>query len=149
MDYGTRLSEDEWQRNLRSADVYIGGNLSSDECREAERLRFFQLVGAGLDGVPIEQLDEKVTIANVFLHERSIAEYILMAMVALERRIFNSDRLLRSGQWQSAAFDLQVPLASSLRGRTVGMVGYGHIARGIGYDLQVLWYESRGDQARS
>lgn len=127
--YGSRGPSDAWQRHLSQAQIYVGAHLTPDECHRAERLRFFQLAGAGLDGVPLDQLDERVTVANVFLHERSIAEYILMAMIASQRRILRSDQLLRSGQWESAAFDQQIALAGTLRGRTVGMLGYGHIAR--------------------
>ena len=55
-----------------------------------------------------------------------MAEWVLMAMLALSRRALTYDRRLREGDW---APDL--PWEVELSGRVVATIGYGHIGRRV------------------
>jgi phosphoglycerate dehydrogenase-like enzyme len=79
----------------------------------------------------MEALPPGVIVANTYHHERAIAEHALMSMVALSRRLLAADDHLRQGLWDSVFFNPATPMNQTLRGRTVGLVGYGHIGREI------------------
>lgn len=124
---------------LRDADAYVGVYFP-DDLREAagERFSFLQVTAAGVDHIDIDALPGRVTVANAYGHERSIAEHVLMVTFALRRRLFAADRALRDGRWSSRLVDPQVPGFSTLRGARVGIVGWGHIAREIAAVVQGL-----------
>jgi phosphoglycerate dehydrogenase-like enzyme len=113
---------------LRDADAVICTALSAADLEPAVRLRLVQVLGAGLNGVEVDALPAGCTLCNVYGHERAIAEWIVMAMLALSRRLLPHDRNLRRGEWPAANRIVGVP-ERELRGRTVGMVGFGHIGR--------------------
>jgi phosphoglycerate dehydrogenase-like enzyme len=77
--------------------------------------------GAGTDGLDLMAIPPHVAVCNVFGHEAAIAEYALMAMLTLNRELFQVDRGLRQGDWGDRAPQRE------LRGRTLTVVGVGHI----------------------
>lgn len=64
-----------------------------------------------------------------FSNTRSVAELTIAEIVALHRKLFDRSRDLHSGNWMKSAQG-----AHEIRGRTLGLVGYGH----IGSQLSVL-----------
>jgi phosphoglycerate dehydrogenase-like enzyme len=60
--------------------------------------------------------------------ERAIAEWALMCMLVLSRRLLVYDRALREGRWHRYGDDA-LALERLLRGRVLGIVGLGHIGR--------------------
>jgi D-3-phosphoglycerate dehydrogenase len=57
-----------------------------------------------------------------FSNTRSVAEMTVAEAVCLARRLFEKSTLLHAGAWDKSAKD-----AHEVRGRTLGIVGYGHI----------------------
>ena len=68
------------------------------------------------------------TFCNLYGHEQAIAEWALMCMLVLSRRLLAYDSGLRAGRWRRYDDDV-LELERLLRGRTVGLIGLGHIAR--------------------
>ncbi len=64
-----------------------------------------------------------------FANTRSVAEMTLAEIVVLSRRLFHKSAELHAGRWDKSARD-----AHEVRGRTLGIVGYGH----IGSQLSIL-----------
>jgi len=64
-----------------------------------------------------------------FSNTRSVAEMTLAEIIALARRLFEKSAQLHAGHWDKSAKD-----SREVRGRTLGIVGYGH----IGSQLSVL-----------
>jgi phosphoglycerate dehydrogenase-like enzyme len=116
---------------LPAADVFVGSRFPTGFAAHAARLKLVHAAGAGTDAIDTSALGGQVMVANVFEHERSIAEHVLMVMLALSRQLLEADRSLRRGRWLSSAQDPKLPLNRSLAGRTVGIVGLGHIGREI------------------
>lgn len=119
-------SEAEVIKRISDATIYIGGTFSPAMAAAARALQFVQVPGAGLDQINLNALPPGVVVANTYNHERSIAEYVVMAMLALSRRLLRADAELRQGVWRA-----DEALYHSLRGRTVGLVGFGHIGREV------------------
>ncbi|GAA5206258.1 2-hydroxyacid dehydrogenase [Streptomyces thinghirensis] len=115
-----RLSE-----AVTDIDVYVGSKLRPEDARRAQRLRLVHVVGAGYDGIPLDALHPGVTVATTHHHGRSIAEHVLMSVLMLSRDVLGADRALRAGHWRNVAVDPALPFGTTLRGRRVGIIGFG------------------------
>lgn len=115
-----RLSE-----AVTDIDVYVGSQLRPEDARRAQRLRLVHVVGAGYDGIPLDALHPGVTVATTHHHGRSIAEHVLMSVLMLSRDVLGADRALRAGHWRNVAVDPALPFGTTLRGRRVGIIGFG------------------------
>jgi phosphoglycerate dehydrogenase-like enzyme len=110
----------------------------------APRLRLVQVPGAGLDRIDRGALGPGTHLANAYGHEAGIAEYIIGAMIALTRSFGRLDARMRRGEWESqwAVGRAAPPLWPELAGKTLGILGFGHIGqalarRAIAFDMQV------------
>ena len=112
---------------VEDAGIYLGYQFTAAMGRAAHKLVLLQVSGTGTDEIDFESLPAQVVVANTFNHERSIAEWVLMAMLALSRQLLPSDRNLRMGLWDSIFYDPNQELYPTLRQKTLGMVGFGHI----------------------
>jgi phosphoglycerate dehydrogenase-like enzyme len=110
----------------------------------ARRLRLVQVPGAGLDRIDRAALPATAALANVHGHEIGIAEYVLGAMLAMSRGFGRLDAALRSGRWESQwAPGTPPPPWLELAGRTLGILGYGHIGQALArraraFDMDVI-----------
>lgn len=133
------VPESELSEALRTAEVFVGGRFTSAMGRLAEKLRLVHVVGAGTDRIDFAALPVQALVANTFHHERSIAEYVLGAVIMTTRGFLAQDRALRQGRWATSVYDSAIAQPRVTAGSRVGFVGFGHIGqlswgllRGIG-----------------
>lgn len=112
---------------LADADVFVGARLTPAMIAAAPRLQLVQVSGAGIEQIALEALPPGVRVANTFHHERSIAEYVMMAALVLSRRLLAADAHLRHGVWDSVFHAPTIAPSPTLRGQTMGILGFGHI----------------------
>ncbi len=93
-------------------------------------LRLFQVPGAGYDLVEIGSLPAGAALCNVFEHEHAIAEYVMTALLLRTVEIPRADADLRQGKWTFWA-GVGDAAHGELRGRTIGLLGYGHIGKEV------------------
>lgn len=117
---------------LASADVYVGLRFDDEMGRAAARLRLLQAASAGIEHLALGSLRPGVTVCNIHGHERSIAEFVLLATMALNRQLTARDAALRAGRWMSPLFAPESPPMHVIEGRRLGLVGFGHIGREVG-----------------
>jgi phosphoglycerate dehydrogenase-like enzyme len=112
-----------------------------------EGLRLIQQWGAGLEGVDIAAATErKIAVANVPTggtgNAESVAEWCIMAAIALSRRLHLAQENIRAGgKWGA-------PLGRALMGRTAGIVGLGGIGRALASRLNPFGMRLIGLQRR-
>ena len=118
---------------LGDAEVLISMGFSKEMAAAGPRLRLVQVPGAGLDRVDRAQFRPGLALANAFGHEAGIAEYIIGAMIALTRSFRRLDQKLRAGEWESQwAVGAPAPaLWPELTGKTLGILGFGHIGEAL------------------
>jgi phosphoglycerate dehydrogenase-like enzyme len=110
-----------------SADVIVGGPLTTEIVQRAKLLKLFHVFRGGIDGLGVELLSQDVAVANTFHHEIGVAEFAVMACLVLPRQIFEHDAMLRRGDWSGSVMWGEPPEYSTLSESTVLVVGAGHI----------------------
>ena len=129
---------------LADVDVLVSMGFSAVMAGAAPRLRLVQVPGAGLDRIDRGALGPGTHLANAYGHEAGIAEYIIGAMIALTRSFGRLDAKMRRGEWESqwAVGTAAPPLWPELAGKTLSILGFGHIGqalarRAAAFDMQV------------
>ncbi len=83
------------------------------------------LEGAARLGIPVFNAP--------FSNTRSVAEMTVCEVIALHRRMFDRSALMHAGQWDKSAAG-----SHEVRGRTLGIVGYGHIGSQVSVLAEAL-----------
>jgi phosphoglycerate dehydrogenase-like enzyme len=119
--------------HLADADVLVSMGFTKEMAEVARRLRLIQVPGAGLDRIDRSALCSGIHLANAYGHEVGIAEYIIGMMIALMRGFGRIDSKLRNGEWESqwAVGGSAPPLWPELAGKTLGILGFGHIGEAL------------------
>ncbi|SRX92544.1 D-isomer specific 2-hydroxyacid dehydrogenase NAD-binding protein [Segniliparus rotundus DSM] [Mycobacterium shimoidei] len=121
-------------RELPDAEViwHVLRPLSAADLRRASRLRLVHKLGAGVNTVDVAAASEQgIAVANMpGANAASVAEGTVLLMLAALRRLPALDRLTRQGRgWPS---DPQLgETVRDIGGCTVGLVGYGNIAKRV------------------
>jgi phosphoglycerate dehydrogenase-like enzyme len=102
--------------------------LTAGDYEAGSRLKLVQLMSAGYEhvdlslaarfGVPVATFGD--SMASV------VAEHTLLLMLAVYRRLLHLDRAVRSGAWRTGE-----PVLRELRGKRVGLIGFGYIGREV------------------
>ena len=82
---------------LAPVEVIVGNPVSRRMIEAAPLLKLVHAAGAGCDAIDMAALPPQVQLCNVFHHERAIAEYVIMTLLAMERNLIRIDRDLRLG----------------------------------------------------
>ena len=134
---------------LREADgalVTLNERIGAAELAAAPRLRAIANVGVGYDNLDIAALDAREVIATNTpdVLTGSTADLGFALLMAAARRITESERWLREGQWRQWSFSTM--LGADIHGSTLGILGMGRIGQGIarrghhGFGMNVLYH---------
>jgi phosphoglycerate dehydrogenase-like enzyme len=125
---------------LGDRDVLVSMGFTQEMAAAGRHLRLIQVPGAGLDRIDRAALRPGMHLANAYGHEVGIAEYVIGAMIALTRAFARIDARLRSGQWASqwAIGAPAPPLWPELAGKTLGILGFGHIGAALAVRARAL-----------
>ncbi|MGO8918647.1 MAG: 2-hydroxyacid dehydrogenase [Stellaceae bacterium] len=136
---------------LAEVEFLVTMGFSGEMAKAAPRLKLVQVPGAGLDRIDRTALRPGIWLANAYGHEIGIAEYIIGAMLAWTRSFARLDGKLRRGEWESqwAVGVPAPPLWPELAGRTLGILGYGHIGQALARRARAFDMEVRAIRRRS
>lgn len=147
--YGRKLKPEETIALLAGVDGLIAGTELLDRhiLEQAPQLRVISRVGTGMDNVDRVAAEELgIRVYNTpDAHVDAVAELTLGGMLDLLRRVSYADRQVRQGKWDK-------PMGLLLRGKTIGLIGLGRVAKAVVKLLQpfgvtVLAYEPYPDEA--
>jgi phosphoglycerate dehydrogenase-like enzyme len=143
-------------RELPHADViwHVLRPLSGADLRRGTRLRLVHKLGAGVNTIDVQTATERgIAVANMpGANAPSVAEGTVLLMLAALRRLPELDRAVRHG----GGWPADPGLGETVRdvgGCTVGLVGYGNIAKRVGEIVAAMGatvlHTSTGDDGRT
>jgi len=115
---------------LADAEIVVS-HIWKQDFPEAPNLKFLQSPAAGLDLIDLPSLPHGVDVCNVVGHEQAIAEYVLMAMLALSHKLIDIAIAFRDRSSWAGGGAGGGPLHGELLGKTIGIIGYGKIGREV------------------
>jgi phosphoglycerate dehydrogenase-like enzyme len=128
-------------RELPEAEViwHVLRPLSGGDLRRGERLRLVHKLGAGVNTIDVATATScGIAVANMpGANAPSVAEGTVLLMLAALRRLPALDRATRQGR----GWPLDPELGETVRdigGCTVGLVGYGNIAKRVGEIVEAM-----------
>lgn len=142
----TSPSPDQLRREIKNFDVV--GIRSKTELREELLEANPHLLAIGAFCIGTNQIDLPVAnrlgipVFNApYSNTRSVAELVISQMIALARQWSDRNREMHVGRWQKTA-----KACYEVRGKTIGIVGYGHIGSQLSIlceslGLRVIFYD--------
>ena len=124
-------NEDGISAHLPDIDVLVTLAFNRDMAAAARRLKLVQVPGAGLDRIDRSALPTTTWLANAYGHDTGIAEHVMGAMLSMSRPFSRLDARMREGVWESGWGGVVVPPYSELAGKTLCILGYGHIGQAL------------------
>lgn len=126
--------------------LIVRRQLPADLLEGPNALRGIVRHGVGLDFIPVDSATQHgVPVANTpAVNANAVAEYAITAMLESARRFRFFDDQVRQGNWN--ARKTAAATTSELRGRALGIVGFGAIGHRIaqiaagGFDMRVAAY---------
>ena len=134
---------------LRGAEYLQGfvGFLPDEAFTDATRLKLVQVLSAGYDRVNIAGARKaRIPIcSNGGANSVAVAEHTIMLMLAVYRKLVTFHQNVASGRWHEG-----IPRTADvfeLEGKTVGLVGLGHIGQQVtrrlhAFDTDVIYYDT-------
>ena len=133
--------EDAHQADLAGAELLLHVLAPADAAmmNRMPRLRLVQKIGVGTDAIDISAARQRgVAVANMpGSNTIAVAEMTLLLMLAALRRLGSLSRLAATPSGWAAAGALGERLGE-INGRTIGLIGYGAVARHIAPALIAL-----------
>jgi D-3-phosphoglycerate dehydrogenase len=132
------LKEAELTQKLR--DVHVLGirsktRVSEKALSEARRLLAIGCFCIGVNQVELAAANKRgIPVFNApFSNTRSVAELVIGEVIALARQLGDRSREVHEGRWRKVAQG-----SWEIRGKTLGIVGYGHIGSQVGVLAEAL-----------
>lgn len=126
------LGEEELRERIR--DVHLLGIRSKTQVTASVIEQARRLLSIGCFCIGTNQVDlrtchaQGIPVFNApFSNTRSVAELVIAEVIALSRQLADRIREMHAGDWQKSA-----KYSHEIRGKTLGIVGYGRIGRQVG-----------------
>lgn len=141
------MSEEALLRGLDGACGWILGHarVTRSLLMKLPQLRVVARRGVGYERVDVEAVRELGRVATIAAggNDATVADATIGLMLALGRRFKECQQGMSEGSWA-------IPVGTDLCGKTVGIIGFGRIARGVakrlsGFETRILVHTPRPD----
>jgi D-3-phosphoglycerate dehydrogenase len=133
---------------LRDVDAIITGTdeLTGEVIASANRLKTIAKHGVGVDNIDLDAARARgivVTATPGTMHD-SVADLAMALLLAVARRIVPMDEGVKAGGWPRST-------GMELRGKTMGLVGFGRIGREVarraqGFGMRIVAFDPYPDE---
>lgn len=156
---GLETAADEWvfyphttpedtARRLAGAEMVVSNKVRVDrQAMEANpQLRFIAVIATGTNNVDLEAAaDHGIIVSNVRNYgAAAVSQHVFALILSLATRLHDYQQAAMDGRWANARYFclLDFPIME-LRGKTLGIVGYGDLGRAVadvarGFGMEVL-----------
>ncbi|PKL45462.1 MAG: D-glycerate dehydrogenase [Candidatus Riflebacteria bacterium HGW-Riflebacteria-1] len=126
----------------------LSDKIDAETLAAAPKLKFIAQYAVGYDNIDVAEASRRgICVSNTpdVLTEAS-ADFAFAQLMAVARRVVESDKYVRSGQWQ-VAWHPSMMLGYDIYGTTIGIIGAGRIGQALarrarGFAMKVLYYSS-------
>jgi len=112
----------------------------------APKLRIAATVSVGYDNMDVPACTRRKVVATHTpgVLDDTTADFAWTLLMAIARRLVEGDAWMRSGTWPG--WDLDQLLGGDVWGKTLGVIGFGRIGRGVarraqGFQMRVLYHD--------
>jgi len=135
-DFHLRTEMGQVSERITDATILVCNKaiISSEAMRHAKSLKLICVIATGTNNVALAAArDLGIVVTNVTGYgTASVVQHVFALLFALTTNLLNYDRLVKSGAWQRATlfclFDFPI---RELAGKTIGIVGYGELGKGV------------------
>ncbi len=125
------------------ADILIANKyyLGQEEFQKCPRLRLICVAATGTNNIDLEGAKQRgIGVCNVAGYSTpTVVEHTLMFLLAFGHRLMEHHLSSVNGEWsRSPSFALLKFPYHDLKGKRLGIIGYGHIGRGVGKIAKAL-----------
>jgi len=141
VDNRTGRSPEQLSADIAAADALLVRSATRVDKRllaAAPRLRIVARAGTGVDNVDVEAASARgILVINApGANSVSVAEHSMALVLSLARSIPAADRAMKEERWERRRF-----LGTELRGKTLGIVGFGRVGRELGLRARAFGME--------
>lgn len=126
--YGRKMTEQETVSQLQGATGLLAGLevINENVLAQVPGLKAVARIGIGMDSIDIPAVETRgIKLSNTpDAPTNAVAEMVLAALLAIGRRIIESNQNMHTGVWKKA-------MGFSLDGLNVLLIGYGRIGRRV------------------
>ena len=153
MDYWTppeRISRAELLQRVADKDALVcllTEKVDKELLAAAPKLRIAATVSVGYDNIDVPACTSHKVVATHTpgVLDDTTADFAWALLMAIGRRLLEGDAWIRSGTWPG--WDLDQLLAGDVWGKTLGILGFGRIGRGVarralGFNMRVLYSDA-------
>ncbi|MBD3205294.1 hypothetical protein GF319_02980 [Candidatus Bathyarchaeota archaeon] len=139
-----RGDDEELSLLAKDVEVILATRLSSKVAEAANNLKLLQKTGAGVDDMPFDSLSKNVWMANTSgSNPYPLAEGAISLMLALAKKIIQRNELFIHGRTGQRG--------TLLKGKSVGIIGFGSIGREIAkilraFDMKIYGIKRKLDE---
>jgi D-lactate dehydrogenase len=134
-------------RGLHALSVFIYSHVTRELLDALPELKFIATRSTGFDHIDVEACRSRgIAVSNVPSYgENTVAEHTIALLLMLSRKVHQSVLQVRSGH-----VDLAELTGFDLQGKTIGVIGAGHIGLHViriarGFGMRVLAFDTRRD----
>ncbi|HOW62460.1 MAG TPA: 2-hydroxyacid dehydrogenase [Candidatus Contendobacter sp.] len=134
--YYPATTPDQVAARIAQAEVVISNKVMLDAAtlQQAPRLKLIGIAATGVNNVDLAAAATRgITVCNCRGHVTpAVVQHVFALLLALCTRWPDYQRAVREGRWQQASHFclLDFPI-SELAGKTLGIIGYGELGRGV------------------
>jgi D-lactate dehydrogenase len=134
-------------KDCEAVSVFIYSKVNEHILSRLPKLKILNTMSTGFDHIDLDYCKKKgIKVTNVpFYGENTVAEYAFALILSLSRKIPEATAKTRKGD-----FDIDGLIGFDLKGKTIGVVGPGHIGQHVikiakAFDMNVLAYGRKKD----
>jgi len=135
-------------KNSEVISTFCSSDCNSDILSKCKKLKFIATRSTGFNHIDTKYCKKnKIQVTNVpFYGENTVAEFAFGMMITITRKLIDSVNRVSAG-----SFNFDGLRGIDLKGKTVGLLGFGHIGQKFakmckGFDMNVIAYDAFADK---
>ncbi len=143
-----RKNKEKLKASLIDAEVMVGWTLDLEILKAASKLKYIFYPGAGFQQIKQEQIDyikeKNIIFTNSHGNAFATAQHACALLLSVANKIVLHHDFTKNGKWRTGDKEGK---SFSLRGKTIGLLGFGQIGKFIfrmlsGFDCKFIIYKN-------